>query len=137
MEVVQHLKASVLAAPVAAYFTLPGFEPLSFLATTALGVMAGVLIDLDHFPVYRIESGSWEHVWRAMENPGSTATDNENTLMRFEPWKKYVVHAISMPLAAATVYFAYDPAFEAVTLLLLLHLGMDLFHSYREKELFF
>lgn len=134
MEVIDHLKATLIAAPALALIWNPGASTSEFFIVALAGLFAGVLVDLDHFPIYRLERGDWRDLKRMFQNPLKTMKNNSSVLLTFSPKKKYAAHAVSMMLISATTFVVYRSAFPVVLGCLIIHIVMDLVHSKREAE---
>lgn len=130
MNLDEHLLVSVLVAPFAVIATLGSPSALELLFGYSVAVAAGVLIDLDHFPIMRLESGNWDDLKKAIRDPKGVVTDYRN-LTVFSLRKKYAGHIVSMT-AVLTFFQILLPDYSVlVGLMFALHLLMDLIASFQ------
>lgn len=132
MNVDEHLLVSVLAAPFAILATLGSTPPVQFITAYSIAVAAGVLIDLDHFPIMRMETGNWNDLKKVVTNPKGVVTNFRN-LTLFPLEKKYAGHLISMTAVVVATNLVTPTYTALVGLMLAIHLLLDLVASYQMK----
>lgn len=137
METVEHLVASLITAPVAAAI-LFGVSGTVFVILTALGVAAGVLIDLDHFLIQRLRDGNWQHLEEALSNPGKVTTKNQEVLENPIPnWSRYLSHFAILATVPAAASLIDSGLGTYLYVMFASHVGCDVFRSWRKGRLFF
>jgi hypothetical protein len=60
--------AVVSTLGVAVLWVLTALDPFALGALFAYGLLVSVFIDLDHFPLARLDAGHWGHFWEATRN---------------------------------------------------------------------
>jgi len=67
MQPVEHavVGAAVSALGVVGLFLLTSITPVALAVLFAYGLLVSVFIDLDHFPLARLDAGHWGHFWEA------------------------------------------------------------------------
>lgn len=133
MEGKSHIIISSLAAPIAVLTltdatTIPEFTILYFLA-----VAAGTLIDLDHFFVYRYETGDWRDLKKALNKPKAVLEDF-STLTVYSSKKKYVMHTVTFLAVMNLSYLFLRNLAALIVAMMSLHMLSDLYSSFEEKE---
>lgn len=70
MQPIEHaiVGSAVSALGVAALWSLTPLSWSFLAALFAYGLLVSVFIDLDHFPLARVEVGHWGHFWQATRN---------------------------------------------------------------------
>lgn len=128
MESYQHLLISGLASPVSAYFLLAGEPVETILAWSLIGIAAGVFIDLDHFLLARLNTGNWERLTFALNNPFDAFSDGKKTMQNSITSKqRYLSHLILTSAATAIIYTASGSGPALLVLAVMsLHVGCDL-----------
>ncbi|MFB6209313.1 MAG: hypothetical protein ABEJ56_04225 [Candidatus Nanohaloarchaea archaeon] len=128
MEFYQHFAASILVGVTA--FVLNSSDPIPAFAMAILG---GSLIDLDHFPLKYLETGNWEHLEKAVQNPVKTVTENEVLLGKhwLEPRKVMISHSIIVVSFTSSALLLGSELMAIAAASSILHLLMDVFHDWR------
>lgn len=132
MESYQHFFISAAASPVLAYFLLAG-EPLNFIVFwSVLGVFLGTFIDLDHFVLARLNTGSWERLVFALKNPLDAFSDGKKTMQgSMSSRQRYLSHMTLTSAATTIIYFASGLGPATLVLSVMgLHIGCDLYMSF-------
>ncbi len=135
MRSVEHFKISVLTAPIVVYLIYGTANTGTFFSMTLLGISAGVLIDLDHFPVVRAKTGNWRHLKIALSNPLTTFTDEdenwgENMGGNLGAPEKFIYHTV-ITVLSLTIYPWY-PRFSLLLFSMFsIHIASDLYRSWQ------
>jgi len=70
-----HFPISVLVGAVCAATVETALEPV---APVAYAGLVGTFVDLDHFAIARLKTGSWEPLWRCVADPRLAFFDQAN-----------------------------------------------------------
>ncbi|MDY6773589.1 MAG: hypothetical protein SVS85_00185 [Candidatus Nanohaloarchaea archaeon] len=139
MRALNHFIISALAAPLAVTAIYTGLTPPGFLFFYCLAVAAGVLIDLDHFLLARWKTGSWEQLFKALESPYRTFTDEDSVMGEdmggtVSPGDRIVSHLTVLMLVLAL--YLFQPRLSLLLVYTVsLHILADLFQDWRNGRL--
>jgi len=138
MDPVEHavVGAVVSALGVASLGILTSLSPIVLVVLFGYGLLVSVFVDLDHFPLARLEVGHWGHFREAIRNPPGVLSGRTRL---FEPAiadrlrnRRLVTHVIVGTILAGAGW-AIRPAIAGFTLLVVgTHVGCDLI---RDREL--
>jgi hypothetical protein len=132
MESVNHFKISAVVAPLLVAGLYGVTNPLTFLVLSLYGVMAGVLIDLDHFFWARYNHGHWQHLLDAIEAPFVTATRHTDVISwAVQSRQRYTSHLLILGLAGTVTMTISTELMGLTTGMITLHIFCDLYDSYQ------
>ncbi len=107
--------------------TLFGYS-IPAVVVIAYGTAVGVIIDLDHFLIARVKTGSWEAVRFCLSNPTATIADQSRI---FEPgdvgvFSRLLSHIVIGGVAVPVIALASVPLAILTGVVLYVHLLADL-----------
>lgn len=133
MEAVEHLTISTLLGIPVAYFALyPEWDLMMFLFYWAIAIPSGVLIDLDHFLLARINRGSWEDLQNAVRNPADIMIDNqkimsENALTSSQRYFSHLLIFVTVPYTVRVL--GYEMIASVIAVIMMAHILSDVYAS--------
>lgn len=122
-----HAGLSLLAS-LAAVWVL---RPAAPVVLVAAGTVAGVAIDIDHFPIARLRSGNWRSTRRVLSNPLLVVTDPERIFegVPLDALERLLTHVLFGGLAVVVAWLAWPTLGIVVGISLYVHLVADLGHD--------
>ncbi len=120
-----HLLLSVVLGVVLSVTVVTGLPPV---AVVLYAAVLGVFVDLDHFPVARLNVGDWRTLRRGLWNPRLLLTDQSDLIEPGEVggYQRLVSHLLLAGLLVAALYAVGLQALGFVTALVLyLHVLAD------------
>lgn len=133
MEAIEHLIIASIASPLAAW-TLAGPDMSAFIFLTVWGLVAGVLIDLDHFLVARIKNGDWSVLLRALKDPLAAWTNWRKIIdpVKDVPAEHRLMVHITVAIAVSAVLIPFNTQlFYMTALMTSIHILSDLYADIR------
>ena len=130
MQPVEHavVGAVVSALGVGVLWALRSLSPVALGALFAYGLLVSVFIDLDHFPLARLDAGHWGHFRQAVRNlpdvlMGRTNLFEPSISDRLRP-QRLASHAVVGTLLAV-VGWTVRPEIAGFTVLVGVHVSCD------------
>lgn len=97
----------------------------------------GVAIDLDHFPIARVNSGDWSAVARVLERPSIVVLDQGAIFTDYQVWplQRLLSHVVVGSVVVAVLLVVSRPVAVVSAVVLYAHVLADLVHdNYRHDE---
>lgn len=122
-----HAAVSLLVSVAAVWF----LRPAAPIALVAAGTVAGVAIDLDHFPIARLRSGDWRSARRVLANPLLVVTDPERIFegVPLNALERLLTHVLLGGLAVSVAWLAWPALGVVLGVSLYVHIAADLGHD--------
>jgi hypothetical protein len=110
-------------------------DPAAPLVLVASGTVAGVAIDLDHFPIARLRNGDWLALRRVLASPHLVVTDPERLFagVRLDPLDRLLTHVLLGGLASLATWLIWPALGVVLGASLYVHLVADLVHDVRTR----
>ena len=110
-------------------------DPAAPLVLVAAGTVAGVAIDVDHFPIARVRYGDWLALRRVLAAPHLVLTDQDRIFegARFDPLDRLLTHVLLAGVASLAAWLAWPALGVVVGASLYVHLVADLVHDVRTR----
>jgi len=117
-----------LVASVAAVWYL---QPAAPAALVAAGTVAGVAIDLDHFPIARVRRGDWRAARRVLAAPWLVVTDPERIFDggSLDALERLLTHVLVAGVACTAAWLAWPALGVVIGVSLYVHIVADLGHD--------
>jgi len=104
--------------------------PVGLVPAVSVAVIAGTLIDFDHFLISRIVNGNWSYIRNVLDNPvksifdiGSVSTAE----MGFDGNYRLIAHGLELVAVLSLGLFFASPLLDIAGLAIALHLVCDLY----------
>jgi hypothetical protein len=110
-------------------------EPSAPFVLVAAGTVAGVAVDLDHFPIARVRHGDWLALRRVLASPHLVVADPDRIFegARFDPLDRLLTHVLLAGVASLTAWLAWPALGVVVGVSLYVHVVADLGHDVRTR----
>jgi hypothetical protein len=110
-------------------------DPAAPLVLVASGTVAGVVIDLDHFPIARYHAGDWLALRRVLAAPQLVVTDPDRIFegARLDPLDRLLTHVLLGGLACPVAWLGWPALGVVLAASLYVHLVADLVHDVRTR----
>jgi len=116
--------------------------PLPWWAAVGYAVVVGVVIDVDHFAVARLETGDWDALRRCLRNPKIAVLDQDEIFDPQDLWplQRLLSHHLIGGIAVFGLWLVSEPLALFTALVLYAHVLGDLvwdnylLETYREQQ---
>ncbi|MFB6145792.1 MAG: hypothetical protein ABEJ99_04800 [Candidatus Nanohaloarchaea archaeon] len=133
MEARDHFLISVLVSSIASALVFPRITVLALVAAIT-GILAGVLIDFDHFIIARWKTGNWDYLTTSISDPVTAFARHKTILEDIETVvpseERLLTHATLTAIAFTTLYFLSSETSLVVLASLTAHILSDIYYSY-------
>lgn len=132
MRSTHHAALSVLTSAAVVWL----LEPAAPLVLVAAGTVAGVAIDVDHFPIARVRHGDWLALRRVLAAPHLVVTDQDRIFAgcRVGVLDRLLTHVLIGGLVSVGTWMVWPPLGTVLGASLYVHLVADLLHDVRRAH---